>query len=70
MAEITWLELGIPLHVYEISTWSTGNCYGNRGGNSVVALTRTWKKSGYRGITSTTHCTNVSLGGRFGATRQ
>jgi len=46
-----------------------GNCYGNRGGNSVVALTRTWKKSGYKGITSITRCTNVSPDRRFGAAR-
>jgi len=23
----------------------TGNCYGNRGGNFVVALARTWEKN-------------------------
>jgi len=44
----------------------TRNFYGKRGGNFVVALTRTWEKSGYRGITSTTRCTDVSPGGSFG----
>jgi len=28
MAEITWLELGIPLHVYESSTWVQGTVMG------------------------------------------
>jgi len=48
----------------------TRNCYGNRGGNLVVALTRTWEKSNYKGITSATRCTDVLPGGRFGAVRR
>ena len=48
----------------------TGNCYGNRGGNFVIALTRTWKKSDYKGITSTTRCTDVSPGEKFGVVRR